>query len=166
MPRRQRSKLEPPAEEERVGSDHECIGTVADERREGGFDLAAVARPSHADLNADGGSRCRHLSGHDLGIAVVGIDQKSDPAALGTSSRNTPSCFAPSALLSWCTPVALPPGRAKLATRPTPTGSSGVLNTIGIVAVAAVAASAAGVVTAMITAARRCTSSAASPGRR
>src|SRR6266566_1711439 len=79
MPRRKRSKLEPPAEEERVGSDHERIGTVADERREGGFDLAAITRSSHADLNADGGSRCRHLSGHDLGIAVVGIDQQSDP---------------------------------------------------------------------------------------
>ena len=41
MPRRQRSKLEPPAEEERVGSDNERIGTVADERREGSLDVAA-----------------------------------------------------------------------------------------------------------------------------
>src|SRR2546430_6342120 len=95
MPRRQRSKLEPPAEEERVGSDHECIGTVADERREGGFDLAAVARPSHADLNADGGSRCRHLSGHDLGIAVVGIDQKSDPRRARNKLAQYPKLLCP-----------------------------------------------------------------------
>ena len=80
MPRRQRSKLKPSAEEERVGADHERIGTVADERREGAPDLAAVARLHHVDLDADDGSRCRHLSRHDrLGVAVVGIDQQSDP---------------------------------------------------------------------------------------
>ena len=40
-------------------------------------------------------------------------------------------------------PVALPPGRARLATRPSLTGSSPTPKTIGIVAVAALAASAA-----------------------
>src|SRR5262249_51218371 len=39
-------------------------------------------------------------------------------------------------------PVALPPGRARLATRPSLTGSSGMVKTIGIVVVAALAASA------------------------
>ena len=38
-------------------------------------------------------------------------------------------------------PVALPPGRARLATRPSLTGSSPTPKTIGIVAVAALAAS-------------------------
>jgi putative ABC transport system substrate-binding protein len=38
------------------------------------------------------------------------------------------------------TPVALPPGRARLATRPSLTGSSPTPKTIGIVAVAALAA--------------------------
>jgi hypothetical protein len=37
-------------------------------------------------------------------------------------------------------PVALPPGRARLATRPTLTGSSGVVKTIGMVVDAALAA--------------------------
>ena len=41
------------------------------------------------------------------------------------------------------TPVALPPGRARLATRPSLTGSSPTPKTIGIVAVAALAAIAA-----------------------
>ena len=40
------------------------------------------------------------------------------------------------------TPVRLPPGRARLATRPSLTGSSVTLNTIGIVVVAALAANA------------------------
>ena len=42
-------------------------------------------------------------------------------------------------------PVALPPGRAKLATRPNLTGSSATPKTIGIVVVAALAAGAAAV---------------------
>ena len=43
------------------------------------------------------------------------------------------------------TPVTLPPGRLRLATRPTSTGSPPVTKTIGTVVVAALAASAAGV---------------------
>jgi hypothetical protein len=63
-------------------------------------------------------------------------------------------------------PVALPPGRARLATRPSLTGSSATPNTIGIVAVAALAAIAAGVPDVAITATRRRTRSAISAGRR
>jgi hypothetical protein len=62
------------------------------------------------------------------------------------------------------TPVMLPPGRARLATIPTFTGSSLVKNTIGIVFVALLAASAPTVLKAAITAAGRPTSSAASAG--
>ena len=43
------------------------------------------------------------------------------------------------------TPVTLPPGRFRLATRPSLTGSPPIVKTIGIVVVAALAASAAGV---------------------
>src|SRR6476659_7335724 len=38
--------------------------------------------------------------------------------AAGTSSRSNPSCFAPSSTSRNVTPVALPPGRAKLLTSP------------------------------------------------
>jgi hypothetical protein len=62
-------------------------------------------------------------------------------------------------------PVALPPGRARLATRPSFTGSSATPKTIGIVFVAALAASAAVVVGVAITATRRRTRSAISAGR-
>ena len=58
-------------------------------------------------------------------------------------------------------PVALPPGRARLATRPSLTGSSPTPNTIGIVEVAAFAASAVTVFPGTaITATRRRTNSA------
>ena len=48
------------------------------------------------------------------------------------------------------TPVTLPPGRARLATSPDPTGSDTAKNTIGMDGVARFAASAAGVAQARI----------------
>ena len=66
-------------------------------------------------------------------------------AAPGRNSRKSPSCFAPSSTEMKLTPVTLPPGRLRLATRPTLTGSPPVTKTIGTVVVAALAASAAGV---------------------
>jgi hypothetical protein len=64
------------------------------------------------------------------------------------------------------TPVRLPPGRLRLAARPNCTGSTPMLKTIGMVAVAALAASVAGVPAVTIPAIRRSTRSAASAGRR
>ena len=64
-------------------------------------------------------------------------------------------------------PVMLPPGRARLATSPLPTGSPTDVNTIGIVALACFAARVAGVpAAARIRSTGRAASSAASSGRR
>jgi hypothetical protein len=64
-------------------------------------------------------------------------------------------------------PVALPPGRATLATRPSLTASSPTPNTIGITAVAALAAVAPALPPGTeITATRRLARSAISAGRR
>jgi hypothetical protein len=64
------------------------------------------------------------------------------------------------------TPVRLPPGRARLATRPSLTGSSPEMNTMGIVVVAALAANAAaGPPLVAITATRRRRSEQTSAGR-
>ena len=49
------------------------------------------------------------------------------------------------------TPVMLPLGRLRFATKPSATGSAAAVNTIGIVEVAAFAATAAGVPVAAIT---------------
>jgi hypothetical protein len=51
----------------------------------------------------------------------------------------------------WVAPVTLPPGRLKLETNPSWTGSPPVVKTIGIVAVAAFATRLAGVLVAAIT---------------
>src|SRR5262245_45696933 len=65
--------------------------------------------------------------------------------ARGSSSCSKPSRFASNAVVKKLTPVALPPGRLTLATRPRVTGSTPAKNTIGIVEVAAFAAIAGGV---------------------
>ena len=72
----------------------------------------------------------------------------------------------PSSTSKLLTPVALPPGRFKLATRPSLIGSSPVVNTIGTVEVAALAARAAGLLVAAMTVSLRWIRSAASAGSR
>src|SRR5258708_27152253 len=72
--------------------------------------------------------------------------------AAGSSSCSNSSRFGAISRLVWVTPVTLPPGRFRLATRPSWTGSAAVSNTIGMVVVASFAASAAGVLVAAMTA--------------
>jgi hypothetical protein len=82
-------------------------------------------------------------------------------------SRRSSSRFAANSLAKKLTPVRLPPGRARLATRPSLTGSSPTLKTIGIVVVADLAANdEPPPPTAAITATRRRTKSVASAGSR
>ena len=71
--------------------------------------------------------------------------------AVGTNSCSSSSRFGATSTVNWVTPVTLPPGRFRLATRPSWTGSPPISKTIGMVVVAAFAASAAGVVVAAIT---------------
>src|SRR5215472_11462437 len=70
-------------------------------------------------------------------------------AGWGTNSCSNPNRFASRSLEKKLTPVTLPPGRARLATRPSLTGSVPLPKTMGIVVVAAFAASAAGVLQTM-----------------
>jgi hypothetical protein len=60
----------------------------------------------------------------------------------GASSRRRANLFTSSSEVKRLTPVTLPPGLLRLATRPNPTGSSLPVNTTGIVVVAALAANA------------------------
>ena len=76
--------------------------------------------------------------------ALAGLTSTAIRAAPGTSSRRSSSRFAANSAVRKLTPVRLPPGRARLATRPSLTGSSPTTKTMGIVVVAALAANAAG----------------------
>src|SRR5215472_13446700 len=77
-------------------------------------------------------------------FSFLGLTSSPKRLAAGSSSRSNPSCLGANSLNWKLTPVAFPPGRAMLATRPRLTGSSVTLKTMGRLAVAAFAASAAG----------------------
>src|SRR5262245_31108100 len=98
-------------------------------------------------------------------VRLTGLTITATRATDGTNSRRSSSCFAVNSPLTLLTPVRLPPGRARLATRPSLTGSSLRRDTMGMLAVAAFAGRAAGVFTA-ITFTRCRTKSAASSGSR
>ena len=87
-------------------------------------------------------------------------------ASLGTASLSISSLLEFSSVAKLEFPVTLPPGRARLATKPAPTGSPLLAITIGIVAVAFLAANAGGGPVATIRSTLRRIRSAASSGRR
>src|SRR5262245_49335506 len=100
-------------------------------------------------------------------VAFAGLTRTAMRAAPGTNSRSSPSRFAVNSPMRKLMPVKLAPGRPRLDTRPSLTGSSPTMKTMGIVAVAALAANAvAGPPFVSITATRRRTSSAPSAGSR
>src|SRR5215469_2978901 len=73
-----------------------------------------------------------------------GLIRTAKRLALGSSSCMSARRLASISLAKKLNPVALPPGRARLATKPSATGSSPTANIIGIVVVAALAATDAG----------------------
>ena len=87
-------------------------------------------------------------------------------ASLGTASLSISSLLVFSSVAKLESPVTLPPGRARLATRPAPTGSPALAITMGMVVVAFLAANAGGVPVTTIRSTLRRTKSAASSGRR
>jgi hypothetical protein len=96
------------------------------------------------DLQSHGVSSRFRVSERGLGTrGIGGIDEHRNTRGCGHSSRSNASRFAVSSVLKKLTPVTLPPGRARLATRPTLTGSWPTTKTMGIVFVAALAAKAA-----------------------
>ena len=87
-------------------------------------------------------------------VALEGLTSTATRVAAGTISRRSSRRFAANSFAKLLVPVTLPPGWARLATRPSLTGSSPTLKTMGIVVVAALAAAAALFPNAAITATR------------
>ena len=84
-------------------------------------------------------ARASLISSTELGLATFAmIASRVRP---GTSSRNSSSRL-PAISVVWSdTPVAFPPGKARLVTRPVPIGSPAPANTIGMTDVACLTAS-------------------------
>src|SRR6516225_5298240 len=87
-------------------------------------------------------------------VLLVGSTSTATWAAAGSNWRNRASRFATNSVAKIFTPVRLPSGRARLATRPTLTGLSADTKRTGIVLVASLAANAALSPTATIAALR------------
>ena len=75
-------------------------------------------------------------------MAAPGGRRSPTRASLGTASLSISSLLVFSSGDKLESPVTLPPGRARLATRPAPTGSAELVITIGMVVVALFAANA------------------------
>src|SRR5262249_15016708 len=152
---------------EPVGSHEQSIGALADKHGKGSIDLADCAGTDDLDLQPEGVSRFAHIRQCGLGVtALIGLTSTPTRMALGTRSCRSDSRLACVSRPNVWKPVAFPPGRARLATRPSLTGSRPTPKAIGIVAVAALAATAGASPSAAITATRLRTRSAITAGRR
>ena len=108
----------------------------AREGRDGALDLAGVAHADRAHLHPE---RRRHrLDRGELanpgGYGSITKDRRSHHTRRDLFEQFQP--FPAQAKFELGKPVALPPGRARLATKPAPTGSGTTTNTIGTVRVA------------------------------
>src|SRR5262245_8769915 len=164
---RKRDKLEASAREEDITSDVQGVGAIAHESGEGRLDLAAGAGVEDLNLQSHCTGGFRYVS-YALGTSDIGwIDQHGNSNGLGHQLVQKCQALCPQLGREKIDPGQVPPGRARLATRPSLTGSSPTPKTIGIVVVAALAASAAALPAGVaITATRRRARSAISAGRR
>src|SRR5262245_49548572 len=151
--------------EECIRADHDGIDALSDEARERCIDIPLGAHVYDRKVKPECARRSLHVSSLGSEVGFAGLTRKPMTVVLGTSSRSNSNRFAARAVTRKVTPVTLPPGRLRLATRPRPIGSAPIANTIGMVAVAVFAATAADGATAMMTAAGSATSSAASAGK-
>ena len=86
--------------------------------------------------------RCLNLVHLQHGLGIAALAMIANRRRPGTTSRKSSSRL-PAVSVAWIDrPVTLPPGRARLATRPVPTGSPAIAKTIGMTDVACFAASA------------------------
>ncbi len=139
-----------------------CTASIALECR---IDLATVVGVENLDLERP----CRlqplppPAPSTWCSVTSLGLTRTAMRVAFGISARRRSSRFAMTSPLKILTPVRLPPGLARLAARPRPTGSWATMNRMGIILVAAFAANAAGGPPVAMTATFRCTRSAANP---
>src|SRR5262245_42922635 len=168
MTRGHDGELHAPTVEERVGSEEQGIAPLTGKRCERGVDLAAGAGVEDIDFfrprRRAAASTSRTVD--SARTASAGLTSNATRVAMGKRSRRNPSRLAASSAAKKVMPVTFPPGWLRLATRPSPTGSAAVENTIGIVVVAVLAASAAGVMEVVITATLRRIKAATSSGNR
>ena len=117
MAQSQSGNLFAPACEVRIGSNIERDGPLLDSSREGALDLVLGAGVDNDDLQPEAASRRLRALDFDLRhYRIVRIHEHGILVAVGVISCSNSSRFGPSSVLIKVIPVALPPGRLRLAT--------------------------------------------------
>src|SRR6266567_746237 len=113
---------------------------------------AFSARMQDMELHSEGGSRRLQGARKLFGKSWTGrIDEYGNAGRRGHQFAQQFQPLGATSMFKLVTPVRFPPGRCRLATSPSWTGSVAVSKTIGIIAVAAFAATVEGVPDATIT---------------
>jgi hypothetical protein len=123
--RRQPYELVASAVEERVGSDEERAGSHLNEGCESGIDLVFVTGLQDIELHLPCARRRLHVSTLRFVFGLFWFTSSAITLAWGPSRTAAPTRFGFILTLRTLRPVRLPPDRAKLATRPSSTGSPG-----------------------------------------
>jgi hypothetical protein len=133
-----------PKVEKWVSRNEEPADPPSDERCEGCIEVAFAGCLCDDNLLPDGAGGCLYFCYFEVGprigkASVIGVLENP-----GTTSSNNSRRFGATSTVKELTPVILPPGRLRLATKPSCTGSPALRNTIGMVDVAALTARSAG----------------------
>ena len=168
MTRRQRDDQCATIGKEWIDRDQQCGAGLLRETCESRHDVAiAIAGVKDFDRHPQGWNARMHVLDSGVGQRSVGSDERDETGRLRRQLTQQSEPLRGELHVEVLTPVALPPGRLRLATRPSATGSEAVLKTIGMLEVAALAASAPAVLSSTtITATCRRTRSAANSGIR
>src|SRR5829696_6935126 len=118
------------AVEELAAANHQAACSQLDQVCEGCIELKFAADIQNVELQPETPSRRLHPLCRFLRYWIGRINEKRDDLRFGSSSCSTSSRFGAISTPNWATPVTLPPGRLRLATRPSWTGSLPVSNTI------------------------------------
>src|SRR6516225_1360600 len=102
--------------------------------------LLACRRWSLIPRTPAAGCRRPHVSSP---FGLLGLRSTATAVAVGITSCSSSSRFGATSTFNCVAPVILPPGRPRLPTRPSCTGSAAVVKTMGIVVIAALAGRAA-----------------------
>ena len=110
-------------EEENIADNHQPLCLRLAQRHKDRVEFFFSADIQDVKLHAGRAGGCLRLFNRVSAAGLVGLTSRAMILAVGTASRNSSKSLGPTSALKLVTPVTLPPGRFRLATRPIWTGS-------------------------------------------
>ena len=111
-----------PAAEKRIAADEERADTALRNRRERLFNLGVGAGVQHQEAKTEGARGLLRFGRLTRRIRNGGIEQQRNGLGLGSDLVEQPERLSTRSAETKLTPVMLPPGCARLSTRPSRTG--------------------------------------------